>query len=140
MRFAPSAGWRSIRRWPYTQRITANAIIFACRITSGCLNRRPGGLSMLRSFPPGYFTGETTQREIAGVLLSEVRHSVGKAVPIHEHEAPYFSLLLEGAYRERGEGFDIRYEPYTLVFHSGRTVHEDEMLGACRFFAVNLLA
>lgn len=49
---------------------------------------------MLRSFPPFYFTGETTQREIANVLLSEVRHTVGKAVPPHEHEAPYFSLLL----------------------------------------------
>jgi AraC family transcriptional regulator len=94
---------------------------------------------MHRKFPPGYFVGETTQWEIADVLLSEVRHSAGKAVPAHEHEAPYLSLLLEGAYRERGGDFDIRYEPYTLVFHSAGTVHEDEMLGPCRFFAVNLL-
>ena len=94
---------------------------------------------MYRKFPPGYFTGETTQWEVANVLLSEVRHSVGKAVAMHEHEAPYFSLLLEGAYRERGETFDIVYEPYTLVFHSAATIHEDEMLGPCRFFAVNLL-
>lgn len=94
---------------------------------------------MYRKFPPGYFTGETTQWETANVLLSEVRHSVAKAVPLHEHEAPYFSLLLEGSYRERGEDFDIRYEPYTLVFHSAGTVHQDEMLGPCRFFAVNLL-
>jgi AraC family transcriptional regulator len=95
---------------------------------------------MYRKFPAGYFTGETTQWESANVLLSEVRHSVGKAVPMHEHEAPYVSLLLEGAYQERGGDFDIRYEPYTLVFHSARTVHEDEMLGPCRFFAINLLA
>lgn len=95
---------------------------------------------MYRKFPPGYFTGETTQWEVANALLSEVRHSVGKAVAMHEHEAPYFSLLLEGAYRERGDSFDILYEPYTLVFHSAGTVHEDEMFGACRFFAVNLLA
>lgn len=94
---------------------------------------------MYRKFPAGYFTGETTQWEIAGVLLSEVRHSVGKAVPMHQHEAPYLSLLLEGAYQERGDDFDITYEPYTLVFHSAGTVHEDEMLGASRFFAVNLL-
>jgi AraC family transcriptional regulator len=94
---------------------------------------------MQRKFPPGYFTGETTQWEIANALLAEVRHSVGKTVAMHEHEAPYFSLLLEGAYRERGDSFDILYEPYTLVFHSAGTVHEDEMLGACRFFAVNLL-
>jgi AraC family transcriptional regulator len=94
---------------------------------------------MYRKFPAGYFTGETTQWEIANVLLSEVRHSIRKAVPMHQHEAPYLSLLLEGAYRERGDDFDITYEPYTLVFHSAGTVHEDEMLASCRFFAVNLL-
>lgn len=94
---------------------------------------------MYRKFPTGYFTGDTTQWEVAGVLLAEVRHSAGKAVPMHEHEAAYLSLLLEGAYFERGDTFAIRYEPYTLVFHSAGTRHEDEMLGPCRFFAVNLL-
>lgn len=94
----------------------------------------------MRSFPPGYYTGESTTWETAGVLLTEVRHAVGKSVPEHQHEAAYFSLLLEGAYEERGDGFDLRYEPYTLVFHSAGTQHEDRMLGACRFFAVDLLA
>lgn len=94
---------------------------------------------MYRKFPAGYFTGETTQWEIADVLLSEVRHSVGKAVPTHQHEASYLTLLLEGAYEERGDDFQIRYEPYTLVFHSAGTVHEDEMFGSCKFFAVDLL-
>ena len=94
---------------------------------------------MYRTFPAGYFTGETTQWEVADVLLSEVRHSVGKAVPTHQHEASYLTLLLDGAYEERGDGFHIRYEPYTLVFHAAGTVHEDEMFGSCRFFAVNLL-
>ena len=88
---------------------------------------------MHRKFPLGYFTGETTQWEIADVLLSDVRHSVSKAVPLHEHEAPYLSLLLEGSYRERGDSFDIRYEPYTLVFHSAGTVHEDEFTGRAGF-------
>jgi AraC family transcriptional regulator len=94
----------------------------------------------MRSFPPGYYTGETSSWEIANVLLTEVRHSAGKAVPLHQHDAPYFSLLLEGAYEERGESFDLRYEPYTLVFHSAGTQHEDRMLGPSRFFAVDLLA
>lgn len=94
---------------------------------------------MYRKFEAGYFTGETTQWQIADVVLCEVRHSVGKAVPMHEHEAPYVSLLLEGSYQERGVDFDILYEPYTLVFHSAHTVHEDEMFEASRFFAVNLL-
>jgi AraC family transcriptional regulator len=93
----------------------------------------------MRSFPPGYYTGESTVWETADVLLSEVRHASAKAVAEHQHEAPYFSLLLEGAYEERGDGFDLRYEPYTLVFHAARTAHEDRMLGPCRFFAADLL-
>lgn len=94
----------------------------------------------MRSFPPGYYTGESVSWEIAGVLLTEVRHAAGKAVDQHQHEAPYFSLLLEGAYEERGEDFELRYEPYTLVFHSASTRHADRLLGPCRFFAVDLLA
>lgn len=93
----------------------------------------------MRSFPAGYYTGETTTWETAQVLLTEVRHAAGKSVDEHQHEAPYFSLLLEGAYEERGEGFELRYEPYTLVFHSAKTTHSDVMIGACRFFAVDLL-
>lgn len=90
-------------------------------------------------FPPGYYTGESNTWNVADVLLTEVWHPTGKAVALHEHEAPYFSLLLEGSYQERGDGFDLRYEPYTLVFHSAGTVHEDELRGQCRFFACDLL-
>ncbi|HEY2555248.1 MAG TPA: helix-turn-helix transcriptional regulator [Candidatus Cybelea sp.] len=93
----------------------------------------------MRSFPAGYYTGESSTWEVASVLLTEVRHSAAKSVDEHQHEASYFSLLLEGAYEERGEGFDLRYEPYTLVFHTRRTPHRDRMLGPCRFFAVDLL-
>jgi AraC family transcriptional regulator len=93
----------------------------------------------MRSFPPGYYTGESTSWETANVVLTEVRHATAKSVAEHQHEAPYFSLLLEGAYEERGDGFDLRYEPYTLVFHAAGTLHEDVMLGPCRFFAVDLL-
>jgi len=90
-------------------------------------------------FPTGYFTGQTVSWQTANAVLSEVRHAVAKSVPKHEHEAAYFSLLLEGAYAERGADFDLRYEPYTLVFHSAHTIHQDEMTEPCRFFAVNLL-
>jgi AraC family transcriptional regulator len=93
----------------------------------------------MRSFPPGYYTGEIDAWETCGVLLTEVRHTAAKAVAEHQHEAPYFSLLLEGMYAERGEGFDLRYEPYTLVFHSAGTLHQDRILEPSRFFAVDLL-
>jgi AraC family transcriptional regulator len=90
-------------------------------------------------FPPGYFTGETTSWRSASAILSEVRHTTTKPVPPHQHEAAYFSLLLEGSYAERGADFDIVYEPYTLVFHAAGSVHEDEMGTQSRFFAVELL-
>lgn len=93
----------------------------------------------MRSFPAGYYTGESSTWEIADVLLTEVRHAAAKSVDEHQHDASYFSLLLEGAYEERGDGFDLRYEPYTLVFHAAHTPHQDRMLGPCRFFAVDLL-
>lgn len=93
----------------------------------------------MRSFPAGYYTGETSTWEVADVLLTEVKHTLPKAVDEHQHDASYFSLLLEGAYQERGDGFDLRYEPYTLVFHALRTPHADRMLAPCRFFAVDLL-
>lgn len=93
----------------------------------------------MRSFPAGYYTGESSTWQTANVLLTEVRHTAAKSVDEHQHDAPYFSLLLEGSYEERGDGFDLRYEPYTLVFHSAGTIHQDRMLGPCRFFAVDLL-
>jgi AraC family transcriptional regulator len=93
----------------------------------------------MRNFPPGYYTGEVNTWETCGALLTEVRHTAAKSVAEHQHEAPYFSLLLDGMYAERGVGFDLRYEPYTLVFHSAGTLHEDRILEPCRFFAVDLL-
>ncbi|MBV9027283.1 MAG: helix-turn-helix transcriptional regulator [Candidatus Eremiobacteraeota bacterium] len=93
----------------------------------------------MRSFAPGFYTGAASTWEIAGALLTEVRHDAAKVVAEHRHEAPYFSLLLEGAYEESGTGFDLRYEPYTLVFHSAQTAQQDRILGPSRFFAVDLL-
>jgi AraC family transcriptional regulator len=90
---------------------------------------------------PGAFAGETVSREIASVLLSEVRHTRALRVAPHSHEAPYFSLLLAGSYAEFAEDFEVRYEPYTLVYHDALTDHWDEIAeGGCRIFFVELLA
>jgi AraC family transcriptional regulator len=90
---------------------------------------------------PGAFAGETVSREIAGALLSEVRHVRASSVDPHSHEAPYFSVLLEGSYSESAADFAIRYEPYTLVFHDALTEHSDAIeAGGCRMFFVELLA
>lgn len=90
---------------------------------------------------PGAFAGQTVSREIAGALLSEVKHSNAVSVAPHAHEAPYFSLLLEGSYWESAADFAVRYEPYTVVFHDALTEHRDAIDAAgCRMFFVELLA
>jgi len=90
---------------------------------------------------PGVFAGRTVSREIAGALLSDVRHTRAISVAPHSHEVPYFSLLLSGSYEESASDFSIRYEPYTLVFHDAHTEHRDAIdAGGCRMFFVELLA
>jgi AraC family transcriptional regulator len=90
---------------------------------------------------PGAFAGQTVSREIAGALLSEVKHVRPASVAPHSHEAPYFSLLLEGSYSEGAADFSVRYEPYTVVFHDALTEHWDAIpAGGCRMFFVELLA
>jgi len=90
---------------------------------------------------PGAFAGQTVSREIGGALLSEVRHTRPVSVAPHSHEAPYFSLLLEGSYSEAATDFAVRYEPYTVVFHDALTEHWDAIpVDGCRMFFVELLA
>lgn len=90
---------------------------------------------------PGAFAGKTVSREIAGALLSEVRHAKALSVPPHQHEVPYFSLLLDGSYEELAPDFAVRYEPYSLVFHDAYTEHQDAIaVGGCRMFFVEMLA
>lgn len=91
------------------------------------------------TFPPGYFTGDTTSWAHGDALFAEVLHREAKTVPVHAHAAAYFSLLLDGSYAERAEDFDVVYEPYTLVFHAAATLHKDNIgPGGCRFFTITL--
>lgn len=97
--------------------------------------------SIVTVWKPGAFAGQTLSAEIAGALLSEVRHTRSLSVAPHSHEAPYFSLLLEGSYSESATDFAVRYEPYTVVFHDALTEHSDAIAaGGCRIFFVELLA
>jgi AraC family transcriptional regulator len=90
--------------------------------------------------PPGTFYGDTISVPIADALLSEVRHPVGHDVPPHRHQAAYFSLLLEGGYRETAGDVTIDYEPFTFVFHNALTEHHDTMgANGCRLFFIELM-
>jgi AraC family transcriptional regulator len=88
----------------------------------------------------GSFFGDTVSVVSAGAVLSEVRHATGRTVPPHTHEFPYFSLLVEGAYRETSAGVTINYDPFTVVFHAAGKEHTDTIgpTGA-RFFMIELL-
>ncbi len=95
----------------------------------------------MTAWKPGVFAGQTVTREIAGAIFSEVRHVRSLSVAKHSHEAPYFSLLLDGSYSEWADDFAVRYEPYTVVFHDALTEHSDAIAdGGCRMFFVELLS
>lgn len=98
-------------------------------------------MQFMNAWKAGAFAGQTVSREIAGTLLSEVRHTREISVDPHSHEAPYFSLLLEGSYSESARDFSVLYEPYTVVFHDALTEHWDAIApGGCRMFFAELLS
>jgi AraC family transcriptional regulator len=118
--------------------MTKHALNVFCTLTPGRASGIPVTVSVWK---PGAFAGRTTSREIAGALLSDVRHTEAVSVALHSHEVPYFSLLLDGSYSERSQDFAVRYEPYTVVFHDALTEHSDAIAdGGCRMFFVELLA
>jgi len=88
----------------------------------------------------GAFFGQTVSARLAGAVLSEVRHDLGRTVPPHTHEYAYFSLLVEGSYHETSGGSTIAYDPFTVVFHAPLMEHTDTIGRAGgRFFMVELL-
>jgi len=88
---------------------------------------------------PGAFFGETVNARIAGAILSEVRHELGRTVPPHTHQNAYFSLLIEGSYHETSASATIVYDPFTVVFHAPLMEHTDTIGPAGgRFFMVEL--
>lgn len=91
---------------------------------------------MKERLKPGSFFGDTRSLEIAGVVLSEVRHRVGRTVPPHTHEAAYFALLLEGSYQEIASEVNIHCGPLSLIFHTAQTEHSNIIAptGCCYFF------
>jgi AraC family transcriptional regulator len=88
----------------------------------------------------GQFYGSTARRvEAAGLVLTEVRHTHGRKLPVHTHESAYFGLLLDGAYSERFTQRNTEYDPFTIGFHPPGLTHEDE-IGACgsRMFCIEI--
>jgi len=74
----------------------------------------------------GHFYGQVTGKaEVCGVALSELVHHKPCKHGLHSHEAPYFSLLLQGSYSETFPGKILQYHPMTMAFHPPNTTHSD---------------
>ncbi|HEX8999462.1 MAG TPA: AraC family transcriptional regulator [Blastocatellia bacterium] len=88
----------------------------------------------------GQFYGHSVNKQrVAGLILSELVHADGKLLPRHSHEMGFFSLLLEGAYREFFRTRTIHYRPMTIVWHPPDLTHLDEI--GCeggKFFTVEV--
>lgn len=76
----------------------------------------------------GQFYGQTTTRhESAGVAISRLDHFVARKLPMHVHEQAFFSMVLDGSYREETGRRAIDYDPLTIVYHPPGTAHVDEI-------------
>ena len=81
---------------------------------------------MVTTLSPGRFFGTVEGRHATGPFqLVETRYGRGQRVPVHDHDRPYFCLVLRGDYRERAGNREVACRPDTFVFHPGGTPHED---------------
>ncbi len=95
-----------------------------------------------RDLAVGQFYGAVLRRqESPQFVLSELHHPRGRTLPVHTHQAAYFSLLLEGRYSESFDGRHHEYEPMTVWWHRPGVVHDDAVgQKGGRFFNVELTA
>jgi AraC family transcriptional regulator len=96
------------------------------------------GLTVTRALSRGQFYGATTSLRRCDAVLSEVRHPRARICEEHVHEAAYFSLLLDGRYRETSGAITVDYRPYTIAFHPPMTSHHDVMGDGTRVFMIEL--
>ena len=88
---------------------------------------------------PGEFYGATTRRMEGGLVLSHVRHTTARLLPLHDHQVPGFHLLVSGSYREWLGARPQDYRRGTVVFHPAAFRHRDAIgPGGAHIFAVEL--
>jgi AraC family transcriptional regulator len=81
-----------------------------------------------RHLQPGQFYGQVIKKhQCAGVVLSELRHTIGRRLPEHSHQQAYFCFLLNGDYAEYQGGRTFKYKPLGLMFHPPGLSHRDEI-------------
>ena len=83
---------------------------------------------MSNSLQTGQFYGATQRTlDTAGIVLTELRHKTGRKLPRHTHESAYFSLLLDGTYKEQCTSRSAEYGAFTVGFHPPSLTHRDEI-------------
>ena len=61
---------------------------------------------------PGIYLGETLDRRVvAGLTLTRTVHRLPSRLPLHTHEAPYFCLVIDGAFDEQAPRADVQHQP-----------------------------
>lgn len=71
--------------------------------------------------------------------MSEIKHQVARQMPRHAHQLAYFSLLLNGGYKEHFGHRETIYKPMTIMFHPAEFEHWDEIGGkGGRLFSVEV--
>ncbi len=80
---------------------------------------------------PGRYLGETRGHQVvAGLIVTETLHRFPSQLPLHTHTAPYFCLVLSGAFDERVGATLCEARPGDLLFHPPGETHTDEIRAA----------
>ncbi len=78
----------------------------------------------MQSLKPGSFFGSrTASRPVVGATLVESQYRGGLSIPFHTHEAPYFSLVIEGRYVETVGSASRSCTPRHALFHPSGERH-----------------
>ena len=74
----------------------------------------------------GQYFGETrAPLRVNGITLTELKHRRKKALPAHTHRNAYFSMLLNGSYREVFGTRTLEYHAGTTALHPENFTHHD---------------
>src|SRR4029077_9720021 len=86
----------------------------------------PRAANTVASLEAGRYFGDVPARcATEHAVVSRVVHRCACGLPRHEHALPYFSMLLEGRYREAVGGQSFEYRPFQVGFHPAHVPHVD---------------
>jgi AraC family transcriptional regulator len=86
-----------------------------------------------------YFGEQRAPLHVNGITLTQLTHRRKKALPAHTHRNAYFSMLLDGSYREVFGSHSLDYRTGTTALHPENFTHTDFIGGrGGRFFMAEL--